>query len=351
MEERTDPAVTVGESRRTIDYLAGILGRAGPHDGRRNHLVVADAGGGKTHALTAIGVGVRRRRPGALLLRPHLLGIGGYADLLDELLRCNNPALASHEERSGSNWMASENLLADMVAAQPTVLILDDLDRAFSRMESVTPGRLRGWVDRTANVEILASATNTRKPASRSRRPWPWVTMFDVATLEPLQIDDAMDLVLAVGRQASPNAHDGHRRFRQRQQIAELHAVLGGNPRVWAITAAHLARTEHIDAPLPAILDQLAPYYLPRLHGLSPLSSRLVITLARSPAPISVTQLAQSVGLSHQNTAAALSRLAFTRWVIPLDPPAGTDQRKRLYTLHEPSMREFLLDRDVQQRI
>lgn len=216
MEDRPDPAVTVGASRRTIDYLAGTLGRAGPRAVRRNYLVVADAGGGKTHALTAIGVGVRRRRPGALLLRPHLLGIGGYADLLDELLRCHNPALVGHDERSGSNWMASENLLTGMVTAQPTVLILDDLDLAFSRMESVTPGRLRGWVDQTANVEILASATNTRNPASRSRRPWPWVTMFDVATLEPLQIDDAMDLVLAVGRQGrqgSPDAHDGHRHF------------------------------------------------------------------------------------------------------------------------------------------
>lgn len=350
MVSGADPRITVGWSRVKIDRIARDLGRVATDGGQRTHLVVAGPGGGKTHALDAIVAGLRRRRPGALVLRPSVLGVGSYADLLYESIRSHDPALADRGARAASSWVAFENLITDKAATQPVVLVLDDVDRLFSRIERVAHGYLRNWVDQVANVALVASAETTRNPASRSRRPWPWRSMFDVTDLPPLEVDDAVDLVRVEARKAGRD--DRIAELAQpwrRREIADLHTRLGGNPRVWTITAAHLARTDGIDTPLPAIFDQLAPYFLPRLQTLSPLSSRLVVALARAGAPVTVSTLAKRVGLSHQNTAAALSRLALTQWVVQQKPPAGADQRSRLYAIAESSMREFIRDRDSRQ--
>ncbi|OBB17693.1 hypothetical protein A5761_10090 [Mycolicibacterium setense] len=350
MWDDAELAATVGAGRVKIDYISGNLGRAAA-DGRRNHLVVAGPGGGKTHALEAIAAGVRHRLPSALVLRPDLFGVGNYADLLYEALRIHDPGLVDHCQRAAWNWVAFENLLSDAAAAQPTVLVLDDVDRAFSRMEPTAHSRLRNWMERTRNGALLASAAMTRNPASRSRRPWPWLSMFDIAVLPSLEVKDAADLVSAEALRADGNGPGVKRGPSWRpEQIAELHALLGGNPRVWAVIAAHLTRTDSIDLPLSAIFDQLAPYYVPRLYTLSPLSSRLLVELARAGNPLTVTALAERVDLSHQNTAAALSRLVLTNWLIRLRPPAGADQRNSLYAIAESSMREFIRDRDTRHR-
>jgi hypothetical protein len=336
---------TVGASSLKITHIGRDLGRAVTGDPRRSHLVVAGSGGGKTHTLDAILVEVRRRRPSALILQPDTLGVGSYADLLYESLRTVDPAVAERDDRNPSNWLAFENLLTEVIGTRPTVLVIDDFDHVLSRMEPAAHYRLRDWTDRCAAVAILASASTTTNPAARARRSWRWLSMFDVADLPPLTIEDA-ELLLRrefdAGRREARQTH-----VWRRQDITDMYTRLGGNPRVWTMIAVHLASSDSVDEHLPAVLEKLAPFYLPRLLMLSPLSSRLLIALARAETPLTVTVLASRVGLTHQNTAAALSRLTATHWVSKQRPSAELDQRNRLYAVAEPPIREFIRYRDT----
>ncbi|MEB3065670.1 hypothetical protein [[Mycobacterium] zoologicum] len=348
MVNPADWPFTVGDSHRTINYIARGVGQAATSGDRRNYLVTAGSGGGKTHTLDAIASSLSRSHRQVLVLRPTLLGVGTYADLLYESLRSHDPDLADRAVRTASSWVSLEDLIAETVSSRPTVLVLDDFDRLFARIERVAHGRLRGWLDQAVNVTVVASAETTTNRASRSRRPWPWRSMFDITDLASLSLDDVADLVRAEAKKADRD--DGVARPTQpwrHREIVDLYSRLGGNPRVWTIVAPHLVRSGRMDTPLPAVFDQLTPYYLPRLQALSPLSSRLVVALARAASPLTVTELAKQVRLAHQNTAAALSRLAHADWVIQQKPAADDDQRRRLYSVTEPSMREFIRHWDL----
>jgi DNA-binding MarR family transcriptional regulator len=96
---------------------------------------------------------------------------------------------------------------------------------------------------------------------------------------------------------------------------------------------------------MSAVLDQLSPYFLPRLEALSGLSARLIVALARNGAPMTVTCLANDIGVSNQNAAAALGRMLPMGWLTREKPPATGDQRSTLYTIADPAMREFIRSR------
>jgi predicted transcriptional regulator len=330
-------------SAADVEAIASNIESAFLSGSRPHHLVIGGPGSGKTHALDAVLHELRARDVSALVLRPAGWGIGNYTDLLYESLIIHDVELARSAPRGGMAWFRFEELIAAASAARPVLLVLDDIDLIFANLDRGDQGNLRAWVETTANVSVLASAEIMTEPLSH--RTWPWFGAFNVTRLKPFTVDEVSELVrrgaATAGRTDlvdSPQSPTGV------DAIDALYARLGGNPRAWSAVAAHLGRGGTIDSAMPAVQDALAPHLLPRLRGLSPLSARLIVALARNDEPMTVTSLADDVAVSNQNAAAALGRMLATGWVTRHKPPSG-DQRSTLYAIAEPTMGEFIRSR------
>jgi DNA-binding transcriptional regulator PaaX len=62
---------------------------------------------------------------------------------------------------------------------------------------------------------------------------------------------------------------------------------------------------------------------------------------------MTVTELADDIGVSNQNAAAALGRMLPTGWLIRQKPPPTGDQRSTLYAMAEAAIREFIRSREL----
>jgi hypothetical protein len=344
MSVRLAKLPTVGKAAGLIDIVASGVEQA-LRDGSRPHfLVVGGPGTGKRHTLDAVTNRLAEREVPALVLRPAGYGIGNYADLLFEALRTHSPRQAHAVTRDELASIHFEELIGDIAEGRPVVLVLDRVDRIFNNLDRGAQGSLRAWVETSGNVALLASAEEMTEPLSR--RTWPWFGSFNVMRLEPFAFDDAVSLVLF--------AADGGGRADVREwietgsgpeQLANLYDQLGGNARVWSLAAAILAHSGPNHQLAPAVLDQLTPYVLPRLNQLSNFAARLVIALARSRIPKTVTDLAAELGVTNQNAAATLSRLKSTGWVVGQKRP-GADGRTTFYSVADPLIVEFVRTRD-----
>ncbi|WP_176470395.1 MarR family transcriptional regulator [Mycobacterium avium] len=341
---------TVGQVREDIDGIANNIKLAFSTGARPHHLIVGGPGGGKTHTLDAVLADLHADGVTALALRPLGLGIGSYTDLLYEALRAHDPQLARTAKRDDPSGQDLEELIVRSAAGRPILLVLDDIDRIFGGLSRGAQGNLRAWVETTADVALLASAEIITDPLSR--RSWPWFGSFNVTRLQPLTLDNTTELLgLHATQSGRTDVLDWLQNPASRGELASLHARFGGAPRIWTTLCAWLLRADNtppdgIDQCGWAVLDQLTPYYLPRLRALSPLSARLILALARSDGPMTVNDLAHEIAVTNQNAAAALGRMIPNGWVTREKPPRTTDQRSSLYDIADPAMREYIRMRD-----
>lgn len=347
--ERLDD-ITVGRTE-LLTRLVRRLHDVATTGGRPHTLIVGPRGSGKTHLLA---VALHRAK---LQTRDHLatawipedaLSIGGYEDLLVELIR----TLGRHHEdaaralRRDRDVPGLERLLLLAAEGHPLVLVLENLDRIFASLGPKGQGALRGFVETSGEIAILASTPLLF--AGVSRRDQPWYGSFDAEHLADLTLAEGTELL----RRAAYDSGDialadfagsavGKSRLRAVERLA------GGSPRLWHILSGCVS-VESLDALVPAVealLDDLAPYYQQRLWELPATEQKLVVELGRALGSQTVGELAAATGLSKQVAATALGRLAEARWVRGAKVPA-TDQRTTWYELREPLLRHHLQFRD-----
>jgi hypothetical protein len=345
-------ATTVGRTTTFVSLVDRIKGAA--RDGSRPHtLIVAPRGAGKTHTLH---VAVHRSLADPATAKAILpifipedsLAIGSYIDLLVEIARSIDDGLAAaaRDMRRHRDTIGIEQAISAAAGGRMILLTIENLDRVFESLGAGGQGALRAWVETSTAIMIFATAPMLF--AGVSSRTYPWYGSFIVEALPDLTVDDAVVLLSKAARRTNDEALATFIESTQgRERLRVIHRLAGGSPRLWRIVSEGID-IESLDALVPAVeslLDRLAPYYQQQLWQLPVGEQRLVVELARGWEPRTVTDLATSVGISNQSAAAALGRLASSRWVTSSKSQTG-DRRATWYDLTEPLLRYHLQYRE-----
>lgn len=344
--------LTVGR-RALISRLVERLSLAASTGTRAHTLVVGPGGSGKTHVL-AVALHRALRDPdvasrlAVCWIPEDALAIGSYPDLLVELIRQLDPASAADvaELRRAHGSRPLEALLLRIAGDRSPVLVIENLDRVFANLGTAGAAGLRGFVETSGGVLVLASA-RLIFPGISSRDE-PWFASLDVEPIHDLSLVEATDLMRA---RARARGDEGLAQFvgtdRGQVHLKVLERLLGGSARVWHLLAG-AADVPSLEAVLPAIeqlLDDLTPYHQERLWQLPPVEQKLVVALGRADGMLPVSELADATGVQERVVATGLGRLTQSGFVRR-QKAVGGDQRKTWYELGEPLLRHHLQYRE-----
>lgn len=340
----------------SLNIARGIADGSRPH-----HLLVGQSGAGKSHfvrsvlgQLTSAGQSIDNGREPhqgagaeALILQTNedAYAIDTLGDLLVEAVRTQGDAIAARAVtlRAHRDVIGLEQLMVDMAGDRPIVLVIENVDRVFDAIGQPGQGGLRAWIETSAQVMVLATATSLT-PALRSRSH-PWFGAFNIYNLPPFTAPEVMEYV--IGRAISDDECEVASRLKTaaaQRDLQTIYDTIGGTPRHWRVLAEHFIRSGGSTDPsvsIEVLLDALTPWLTPAVVALAGVPRRVVVELARHNTAQTVTDLATALGMSNQNVAAALGRLIRQGWVKRGKPDNG-DQRTTLYWIADPVLRLHL---------
>ncbi len=339
-------AHTVGRADLLETLTTRITGAA--RDGARPHtMLIGPRGSGKTHTLRlavhrSLNDAQNAERILGALIPEDTLGIGSYLDLLVEIARAigGDTADAARSIRRDRDAIGIEQAIMSAADGRMLLLAVENLDRVFYRLGREGQGSLRAWVETSTAITIFATAP-ALFPAVTSR-DFPWYGSFMVETLTDLTVPQVAEILT----RHAPTLADFTETPEGAARIADIHALLGGAPRVWQLLAdvADVPMLQAVTPAVEAVLDRLAPLHQQRLWELAPSEQRLIVELARAGGPRTVSDLAAAVGVSNQAAAAVLGRLSESHWVTSSKDEA--DRRSSWYDLTDPLLRQVLRLRD-----
>lgn len=351
-----DPAelesMTVGRTELLSRLAARIAAAA--QDGSRPHtLVVGPRGSGKTHTLQVtlhrvLAEPLAAQQLLVLAIPEDSLAIGSYTDLLVELLSRVDVEVSERARalRRDGDVVGLEHEILDLADGRMVLLAIENLDRVFSAIGQAGQGSFRAWVETSMAITVLA--TTPTLFSGVSSRTLPWYGSFIVEQLPELTVTEGAQMVVAAAvARGDTELAEFACSTAGLDRLEVIHRLVGGSPRLWHIVSGSVD-VSALDALVPAVealLDQLSPYYQQLLWQLPAGEQRLVVELARSWEPRTVTDLAETVGVSNQSASTALGRLATDRWVVASKAPAG-DRRATWYDLTDPLLRYHLQYRE-----
>ncbi|MGJ6127333.1 MarR family transcriptional regulator [Mycolicibacterium sp. Y3] len=336
--------LTVGRE----DLLGRLVDRiqSAAHSGSRPHsLLLGPSGAGKTHTLQvalhhALSVDTSADRVLPVVVPEDSVAIGRYADLLVEIAREVDPQVqrAALVLRQQGDAVGIEEQLLNAAAGRTILLVIENLDRVFGALREAGQGSFRAWVETSAAIMVLASSPALF--AGISSRTRPWYGSFMVEMLPEMTVDEVGVLLEHDARLTDkPWLAELLATSAGRTAIAEIHARIGGLPRLWhhLVSMATAEQLIEVELAVEIVLDQITQFYQPRLWSLPAGQLRFVAALARSEGPRTVRELAEAVGASSQSASTALGRLSAARWVHSVESSA--DRRVSLYDLTDPVVR------------
>jgi hypothetical protein len=360
-----------------IERMLAFLRTAATSANRPHMLIVGPRGSGKTHALAVVLHRAERepqiaRRLAFAWIPEDAVAISSYEDLfvamvehlLDRTVGDQQAKQATLDDarryRGARAAQSLEDLLSALLGDRVLVLVLENLDRVFDEMGQTGQARLRGFMETTGNLLLLASTPLLFEAVSARGRPW--FGSFAVEHLEELSVEDGSVLLERI---AIESGDDELAQFlttdAARARLRAVSHLAGGSPRMWMVLAACMSieLLEDLAPLVEAMLDQLAPYYQQRLWELSAIERKLVAELCRTATLSSagrvvheqrgmrtVAELAQVCGIDQRVAATALGRLRAARWVSR-SKPDGTDRRTTWYEVREPLLRHYLQYRET----
>jgi len=168
-------------------------------------------------------------------------------------------------------------------------------------------------------------------------REKPFFGFFSPIHLDPLSVDDAVELLrrVALNRSASElvsflDSADG------RSRVRALHHLAGGNHRIYVALSSFITRESLDDliGPFQRLADELTPYYQERLRWLSPQQRQIVEYLCSQDRPCMPKQIARHLMAAENTVSGQLKKLLEIGYLL-----RSERGRESLYELAEPLMR------------
>ncbi len=307
--------------------------------GVHHHLFIGPRGVGKTHLMSII---AHRLNADATLANRIVVAwldedpwvVRDYASLIEHIA----------DTASLTGVSDGPSLLAAL-AGRCLVIIAENLDDIFDRIETVGQHDLRGLIENSRSIMILGAAV--ARFADMSEHDRPFFGSFEVEDLTEFSVDEAAELLRLVAERdgdselatflESPHA---------KSRLKVVEALAGGHPRVWMLLAGCIS-IEAIDELVPLFLrslDDLTPYYQERLKSLAKGHLAIVMTLCGNGlmGALPVGDIAKLSKVPEKSAPQLLDQLVekgFVRFVRADGVPGVGDGRVRYYELREPLLR------------
>jgi tetratricopeptide (TPR) repeat protein len=333
-------ALTVGRQaliRELLDDVDELVRR-----GNRHHrLIIGPRGIGKSHLLTVLADRASKRYGDSeiqiFLLPEDLWGIRGLVDLAQAMgYEPASPADAppSVEERA-EQWLRRLP-----VGSGPVVLLLENLDVVLRSIGLSSTRRLRSLLE-DCSILLIASAPQLFDSVLEVRESF--FGFFDIATLEELSTDDALELFCRLAALWGDGELLGFLNTAQaRDRVEAIRVIAGGHPRIWTLFAGCLS-VSSIDLLVPLFIetvDHLTPYYQSLISSLSSDEQAIVVALCRTRGGHTGAEIGIMARLDDDATTSALRDLERKGFVRRLD--SSKDRRAEpawWWELREPLMR------------
>jgi DNA-binding transcriptional ArsR family regulator len=316
-------------------------------------LFIGPRGIGKTHLLSLF---FHRLEADPLLadntltawLREEEWGIAGYLDLLIHILNSLDPDshLADHAAQMDRLYeleeedaiQHAEQLLLQLVGDKTLLLISENMDLIFDGLGKDGQHQFRAFIQNSAKITIVAAAQSLF--ISVTIRTSPFYGFFDIQHLQPLSIDEAVELLINIAEfDKKPDLVAMLKSAKGRVRVRALHHLANGNPRIY-VTFSQLIQADSLDQFTDAVLqmlDELTPYYQAKMLQIPPQQRKLVQFLCRQQGATQVTDIAKYTHLKHQAASAQLKKLRDGGYVT-----TTAVGRASYYEIAEPLMRLVL---------
>ena len=240
-----------------------------------------------------------------------------------------------------------KSLLRHLGSGRTLVVLMENLDSLFKHMPE---GEQRIWRAFVQNHPVFATVGTAQSLFDGvSDRNQPFFGFFDTRHLQPLSVEDAVQLLEKLARLKKDNAladflltPTGHAR------VQAIHDLAGGNPRIYLIFSEFLTKEalDDLVRPFEETADrQLTSYYQERLRWLSAQQQEIIQFLCHHGQPVPVKAIAEGLFTTHNSITGQLKVLREMRYVI-----ANQRGREVFYELAEPLMRLALQIKETHDR-
>ena len=228
-----------------------------------------------------------------------------------------------------------ETKLIESFASRTLLLCIENLDILFSGLGTSGQHDWRAFLQEHPFTTIIASTQ--RLFADVKSREKPFFGFFSPVPLEPLSVNDAVELLrrVAANRKATDlvaflDTAEG------RSRVRALHHLAGGNHRIYVVLSGFISREslDELVGPFQKMADDLTPYYQERLRWLSPQQRQIIEYLCSQDYSCIPKQIARQLLATESTISGQLKKLLEIGYVLRSE--SGRESR---YELAEPLMR------------
>ncbi len=349
---RTEPelleAIFVQREPLLQDLLERVAESA--NTGSKHHvLLIGPRGFGKTHLITLLNYRLSKDRSMADRIRVAWLledeTITSFVQLLKriyEILAQQYPAefpLAWLTELLDEPPKRIKGQLQQRLIqafSQKTLLLcIENLDILFNGLGADGQHEWRAFLQEHPFTTIMASTQ--RLFADVKLREKPFFGFFNPIPLEPLNVDDAVELLRRVAKNRTANDLVAFLESAEgRSRVRALHHLAGGNHRIYVVLSGFITRESLDDlvGPFQKMADDLTPYYQERLRWLSPQQRQIIEYLCSQDRPCMPKQIARHLLATESSISSQMKKLLEIGYVLRAERG-----RESLYELAEPLMR------------
>ena len=238
----------------------------------------------------------------------------------------------------------SRHLLSSL-GSRTLLVVTENLDAIFEGLGDAGQKQLRSFIQENPRFSIVATAQ--RLVEDLSSRTSPFFGFFQTEHLEPLNVEQATELLQNIARlQEKGSVVEFLATSRGRSRVRAIHHLSGGNHRIYIVLSQFITR-DSVDAllePFMKMVDELTPYYQERIRWLPPLQRKIVEFLCACEGTVPVKEIAKRLFATPQTISSQLQDLREKGYV-------GANQRGResLYEISEPLMRICVEVKDNQR--
>lgn len=228
-----------------------------------------------------------------------------------------------------------EAKLVESFTSRTLLLCIENLDFLFSGLGTSGQHDWRAFLQEHPFTTIIASTQ--RLFADVKSREKPFFGFFSPVPLEPLSVNDAVELLrrVAANRKATDlvaflDTAEG------RSRVRALHHLAGGNHRIYVVLSGFISRKslDELVGPFQKMADDLTPYYQERLRWLSPQQRQIIEYLCSQDYSCIPKQIARQLLATESTISGQLKKLLEIGYVLRSE--SGRESR---YELAEPLMR------------
>ncbi|MCK4782522.1 MAG: hypothetical protein KAV87_02145, partial [Desulfobacteraceae bacterium] len=347
--ELLDKTLTADRRKLAKQILARIQGSI---QTRTSHysLIIGARGTGKTHLLTYIWKHLHAQYANDSSIKIISLAEEerGITSLLDFLIACmrsvgiSGDVVASRIRDGGypSPAEAARELFHEVVTAESTLIVIENLSYIFESLEEEGLADLRGFFQDHPSISVLASSVTLFTDSSKADNPF--YGFFNIHPLKPLDRKDArMYLLIQSRAKGDAELATALEKEESQARVNAIYDLTGGNHRLLAMLSTFLSADglAELVGPFVQMADrELTPYYQQRLDRLSPQQNKLVRVIADYHGrALSVNEIAHAAFLTPQSVSRQLYDLLHGGYVV-----RNQVGRESCYELREPLLRLVL---------